>query len=225
MSRPLRIDYPGAYYHVMNQGLTGQKAFVSGADFEGFLTLIEDAWRRWDIRVFSYCLMDTHYHLALQTPHGNLQRIMRHIDGVYTQRFNRLHKGDGPFPAIVKLPFSGGLNKYATPWAERLTSRGYCTLLVDSFTPRGVKSIAGRPRLVLPWACAQDAYDAKSYLVGLPFVDRNRIAAMGWSHGGMSIFQAIKKRPSSEIEAIRSGRPSLFIRIAKHHCATWMRRS
>ena len=96
MARPLRIEYPGAYYHVMNRGLTGQRIFVSESDFEGFLALIEDAWRRWDIRVFSYCFMDTHYHLALQTPHGNLQRVMRHIDGVYTQRFNRVHKRDGP---------------------------------------------------------------------------------------------------------------------------------
>jgi putative transposase len=62
MSRPLRIEYPGAYYHVMNRGLTGQAAFVTESDSRGFLALIEDAWRRWDIRVFSYCLMDTHDH-------------------------------------------------------------------------------------------------------------------------------------------------------------------
>ena len=96
MSRPLRIEYPGAYYHVMNRGLTGQRAVVSETDYKGFLAVIEDAWRRWGIRVFSYCLMNTHYHLCLQTPHGNLQRVMRHIDGVYTQRFNRAHQRDGP---------------------------------------------------------------------------------------------------------------------------------
>ena len=96
MSRPLRIEYPGAYYHVMNRALTGQVVFISEPDFKGYLDLIEDVYRRWDIRVFSYCLMDNHYHLALQTPQGNLQRIMRHIDGVYTQRFNRAHKRDGP---------------------------------------------------------------------------------------------------------------------------------
>jgi len=96
MSRPLRIEYPGAYYHVMNRGLAGQAAFVSDSDFRGFLELVEDAWSRWDIQIFSYCLMDTHYHLAIRTPMGNLQRVMRHIDGVYTQRFNRSHKRDGP---------------------------------------------------------------------------------------------------------------------------------
>lgn len=96
MSRPLRIEYPGAYYHVMSRAIRGQAVFLTDDDYKGYLALLEDAWRRWDIRVFSYCLMETHYHLALQTPHGNLQRVMRHIDGVYTQRFNRAHKRDGP---------------------------------------------------------------------------------------------------------------------------------
>lgn len=96
MSRPLRIEYPGAHYHVMNRALAGQAAFVSESDFSGFLTLIEDGCRRWNLQVFSFCLMETHYHLAIQTPLGNLQRVMRHIDGVYTQRFNRRYKRDGP---------------------------------------------------------------------------------------------------------------------------------
>jgi len=96
MSRPLRIEYPGAYYHVMNRAIRGHAAFLTDNDYKNYLALLEDAWRRWDIRSFSYCLMETHYHLALQTPHGNLQRVMRHIDGVYTQRFNRAHRRDGP---------------------------------------------------------------------------------------------------------------------------------
>jgi hypothetical protein len=56
---------------------------VSESDCSGCLAFIENAWLRWDIGVFSSGLMDTHYHLALQTPSGNLQRVMRHIDGVY----------------------------------------------------------------------------------------------------------------------------------------------
>lgn len=96
MSRPLRIEYPDACYHVMNRAMTGHMSFLAEIDYESYLGLVEDAWRRWNIRVFAYCLMETHYHLALQTPQGNLQRIMRHIDGVYTQRFNRVHRRDGP---------------------------------------------------------------------------------------------------------------------------------
>jgi putative transposase len=97
MSLALRIDeYAGACYHVMNRAMTGKTAFLSEADCKGCLALLEDAWRRWDLRIFSYCLMDTHDHLVLQTPHGNRQRVTRHIDGVYTQRFSRAHRRDGP---------------------------------------------------------------------------------------------------------------------------------
>jgi len=80
----------------MNRGLAGQKIFASALDFADFFALIDDAWRRWQIQVFAHCLMGTHYHLAIQTPLGNLQRVMRHIDGVYTQRFNRRRNRDGP---------------------------------------------------------------------------------------------------------------------------------
>jgi REP element-mobilizing transposase RayT len=92
MSRRLRIEYPGAHYHMMNRGLAGKPVFLEESDFGAFLDLVQEAWSRWDIQVFSYCLMDSHYHLAIRTPMGNLQRVMRHIDGVYTQRFNRKHK-------------------------------------------------------------------------------------------------------------------------------------
>ena len=80
----------------MNRGLADHPVFIDNRDFRNFLSLIEDAWRRWHIRVFSWCLMGNHYHVALQTPEGNLQRVMRHIDGVFTQRFNRTHNRDGP---------------------------------------------------------------------------------------------------------------------------------
>jgi REP element-mobilizing transposase RayT len=80
----------------MNRGLAGQRVFVSERDTNSFLNLFEDTWRRWSTRVFAYCFMETHYHLAIQTPQGNLQRVMRHINGVYTQNFNRRHTRDGP---------------------------------------------------------------------------------------------------------------------------------
>jgi len=59
MSRPLRIEYPGACYHVMNRAIRGHAAFLTDDDYKGYLALLEDAWRRWDIRAFSYCLMAT----------------------------------------------------------------------------------------------------------------------------------------------------------------------
>jgi putative transposase len=95
MSRPLRIQYFGAVYHVMNRGAARQPTFVDDADYQAFLNTLTEAHRRWGIEVFAYSLMKNHYHLCLRTPKGNLARVMRHIDGIYTQRFNRHHRRDG----------------------------------------------------------------------------------------------------------------------------------
>jgi putative transposase len=96
MSRPLRIEFPGAYYHVMNRGLARQEVFSEASERELFLGLLGECHRMWGMSVLAYCLMDTHYHLFVQTPEGNLSRIMRHLDGVYTQRYNRGQRRDGP---------------------------------------------------------------------------------------------------------------------------------
>lgn len=95
MSRPLRIEYPGAWYHVMNRGRRFDKIFVDKQDYQSFVDLLKDASEMWKIKVASYCLMSNHYHLLLQTPQGNIARAMRHINGVYTQRYNRKHCLDG----------------------------------------------------------------------------------------------------------------------------------
>lgn len=95
MTRPLRIEYPDAVYHVMNRGLARQKVFLRREDYQNFLKLLEELHLRWNAQVFAYALMGNHYHLCLQTPLGNLSRIMRHLDGIYTQRFNRTHRRDG----------------------------------------------------------------------------------------------------------------------------------
>lgn len=95
MSRPLRIEYPGAWYHVMNRGRRKEDIFLDQDDYSQFLEVLKEASRMWNLRVSAYCLMSNHYHLLIQTPDGNLSRCMRHINGVYTQRFNRKHELDG----------------------------------------------------------------------------------------------------------------------------------
>ncbi|MFT6044122.1 MAG: putative transposase [Porticoccaceae bacterium] len=95
MSRPTRIEYPGAYYHVMNRGRGHQDIFHDDSYFEAFLSVVADAVQRFGLEVHSYCLMTNHYHLLVSTPEGNLQRVMRHIGGVYTQKYNRLKQTDG----------------------------------------------------------------------------------------------------------------------------------
>ncbi len=96
MTHPLRIEYPGAYYHVMNRGLAYGEIFQDDEDRERFLELVGEICRLWGVAVHAYCLMPNHYHLLLQTPRGQLARAMRHLDGLYTQRFNRAHQRDGP---------------------------------------------------------------------------------------------------------------------------------
>ena len=95
MSRPLRIEYPGAWYHVMNRGRRSEKIFYDKEDYQLFVALLEETSEMWNIRISAYCLMPNHYHILLQTPDGNIARSMRHINGVYTQRFNRRHGVDG----------------------------------------------------------------------------------------------------------------------------------
>jgi REP element-mobilizing transposase RayT len=63
---------------------------------QSFLDLLGDMVRLWKVEIFAYCLLDNHYHLLLSTPAGGLSRAMRHLDGIYTQKFNRVHHRDGP---------------------------------------------------------------------------------------------------------------------------------
>lgn len=95
MSRPLRIQYPDAFYHVMNRGQNRRCIFVTDAHRELFLELLADIHKRYNVEVHAYCLMDNHYHLLLHTPQPNLSRVMQHLDGVYTQKFNLNTKRDG----------------------------------------------------------------------------------------------------------------------------------
>ncbi len=96
MARPLRIEYPDAVYHVLNRGTARQRVFREPPHYQLFLAGLAEAHTRWGVEVFAYCLMGTHYHLCLRTPAGNLSRVMRHLDGTYTQRFNRARGRDGP---------------------------------------------------------------------------------------------------------------------------------
>jgi REP element-mobilizing transposase RayT len=95
MSRPLRIEYPDAWYHVMSRARVGQLTFPARGDCWGFIDLLKDTSEMFNMRVAAYSLMTTHYHLLVQTPDANLARCMRHINGVYTQRYNKRNGSDG----------------------------------------------------------------------------------------------------------------------------------
>jgi len=96
MSRPLRIEYPGAWYHVMNRGLNRRLIFSDREDYPLFLETLSAACSQFHVGASAYCLMPNHYHALVHTPEGNLSRFMRHLNGVYTQRYNRKYRRDGP---------------------------------------------------------------------------------------------------------------------------------
>jgi len=96
MPRTLRIEYEGAFYHVMNRGRERQVIFHDGEYYQAFLDTLAEAQKRFQCIIHAYCLMRNHYHLLIDTPKANLSRIMRQINGVYTQRYNRLKQVDGP---------------------------------------------------------------------------------------------------------------------------------
>lgn len=95
MSRPLRIEYPGAIYHLTSRGNARSNIYVTDTDRIDFLKLLAQTCQRFGWHSYAWCLMGNHYHLVIETSEANLSRGMRHINGVYTQTFNRTHQRVG----------------------------------------------------------------------------------------------------------------------------------
>jgi putative transposase len=92
MPRKLRVQYPGAIYHVMNRGDHSEVIFRDGGDPGLFLATLAEACAKTDWQVHAFCLMSNHFHLVIETPRGNLADGMKWLLGTYTARFNRKHK-------------------------------------------------------------------------------------------------------------------------------------
>ena len=91
MVRPLRIEYEGAVYHITSRGDRREPIALDDVDRSAFIDVLAHALERFDAQAWAYCLMNNHYHLVLHTSQANLSRLMRHINGVYRQTFNRRH--------------------------------------------------------------------------------------------------------------------------------------
>ena len=118
MARPLRIEYPDAFYHVSNVGLDKQKIFPSPKYFDAFIAGLEETCFRLNVQVHAYCLLKDQYHLLIKTPEANLSRFMRQVDGLYTQHFQRLKNSEGSlfkgrYKAVLVQP-----EKYLQPLAR-----------------------------------------------------------------------------------------------------------
>lgn len=95
MARPLRIQYPGAVYHITSRGNEKKSVFKDDQDRENFLITLQKVNKRYNWICHAYCLMDNHYHLLIETPDGNLSIGMRQLNGVYTQLFNKRRRRAG----------------------------------------------------------------------------------------------------------------------------------
>ncbi len=146
MSRPLRIEFPDALYHVTARGDRREDIFEDDDDRRAFLQTLSQVVSQFNWLCYAYCLMDNHYHLLIQTPDGNLSKGMRQLNGVYTQASNRRHQRvghlfQGRFKAIlvdsdayllelaryvVLNPVRAGMVKKAAqwPWSSYRASLG-----------------------------------------------------------------------------------------------------
>lgn len=95
MSRPIRIEFPGALYHVSNHGSLQRSIVLLEADRKAFLETLGLVVKRFSWLLHSYVLLGDHYHLIVETPKPNLSKGMRQLNGVYTQYFNRTHQQEG----------------------------------------------------------------------------------------------------------------------------------
>ena len=91
MARPLRLEYLGAVYHLTSRGDRREAIFRDDDDRQAFLDVLGLGLARFGASALAYCLMGDHYHLVVQTHRGGLSQLMRHVNGVYTQTFNRRH--------------------------------------------------------------------------------------------------------------------------------------
>ena len=95
MARPLRIEYPGAVYHVVCRGNNRQNVFEDDRDRKRYLEKLAQYCELKEVSLLCYCLLSNHIHLLLETPQGNLSKMMQPFQTSYTLYFNRRHGRSG----------------------------------------------------------------------------------------------------------------------------------
>ncbi|HXJ81991.1 MAG TPA: dienelactone hydrolase family protein [Candidatus Methylomirabilis sp.] len=119
--------------------------------------------------------------------------------------------GNGPHPAVILLHGCSGVTQNTTTWAMWLQSEGYAALVLDSFTGRGLRTVCGDPRPLTGQVRASDVFAAAVRLKSLGFIDENRIAAMGFSHGGWTVLSAWRtqaRHPEAMLKALMAFYPA-----------------
>ncbi len=92
MSRPLRIEYENAFYHVIARGERREAIFTCAADKEKFLIKLGEAAEKYRLLIHAYVLMDNHYHMLIETPQGNLSQAMHYLNASYSNWFRHKYE-------------------------------------------------------------------------------------------------------------------------------------
>src|SRR5262249_30699692 len=132
-----------------------------------------------------------------------LQPILRPHDALYRPT------GDGPFPAVILLHGCSGVRSKDRGWAEAFRQQGYVAVVVDSLSGRGITSPADRRKVCLGldlWGStrAADLLASLEYIRALPFVDRTRIAVVGWSHGAWAALDFLASTSADAVTGVRA---------------------
>jgi len=144
MPRPLRVEYPGAIYHVLSRGDRKDPIFLDDGDGHEFLKTLAEACQKTGFQIHSYCLMRNHFHLVVETPDGNLVAGMRWLLSTYANRFNHRHE-------LCGHVFSG---RYKALVVEGNAS-GYLRTVCDytHLNPVRAKALSAQSRLSeYPWS-------------------------------------------------------------------------
>lgn len=158
MARPLRIEYPGAYYHVTSRGNEQKPIFRDNEDRRKFLDLLGRAAEQFHLRIHAYVLMGNHYHLLVETPREGLNRALRYLNGVYTQSFNRRHGRvghlfQGRYKAILvdRDSYLLELSRYIhlNPWRLRRSEEPF------AYRWSSLRAYAGKAAIP-PWLTLKD---------------------------------------------------------------------
>jgi putative transposase len=144
MPRKLRLQYPGAMYHVMSRGDRRENIFLNDVDRQDFIKTLAEACQKTGWQVHAYCLMNNHYHLVMETPEPNLVAGMAWLQSTYTIRLNHRHK-------LVGHVLSG---RYKAQLVEG-SGNGYLKTACDyvHLNPVRAKMLKGEERLLsYPWS-------------------------------------------------------------------------
>jgi len=151
MSRPLRVEYVGAMYHVTCRGIERRELFRNDTDRRHYIQLLQEGALYFQVDIISYVLMNNHFHILLRTRQANLGRFMQWTSVAYTQYFNKKYKRVGPLlQGRYKAIVVGSADYYIT------LSRYIHLNPVNTTQLRG-KSIKARTRMMegYPWSSYQ----------------------------------------------------------------------